>query len=637
MDAFLLCSFIYFIQIAEIFALMAFGQSILAFLKIRLSNFKLPILPLILASTGVIGLSLSGTIINFYFPLNSLFSSGIWLLGLILFVKNKVVLSRILSKSIKYILLLVALVYAISLGWGIQLADTFGYHILASKWVAESPMPVGQANLDVRLGYNSIIFTTYAITDFLLFKINKPLFSFIPIFVSLFLYASITLLFRGIRKNKSLSFSDYYLASFLLIASIYNRSFGSLSTDLAGIIFAWQTFYLATLDSEYPRNSFEIQRLIILFSFFTITIKLSMIPLALLPLCYLLWSLKSRKFLKEMGLICIIGILSLSIFFIKGYIQSSYPAFPNHLFSIDTEWKVSESIARAEAEFICNFCKDYRHSRDLGYMKSYKWIPRYIINFIIYERGLWLFYILAGLVIMKFAKKLNKIQKLIQITSVIAIIFYLFTAPAARFAHAFLFSLILVPFCTILSSNEKLDIVLESLNRSKIISMVVAIVLTLIAVFFTYDNYFGNRFVDSALLKLFPVTQKGSLVFVYATFSLSLICLASLAFYIALYIKKQNKIALAFSTKKLFIFIILISGFAHLSLEFPAIFGSHHTRLKFVDSKIEVNSNNGITTYNCTPYANNIGLLYTTYKNPNLKVRYENGRYYFSTLTTSKD
>ena len=238
MNIYLEIILIYAIQIAEMLSFIGIGFYTFKKLGLKLLNFKLPVLPLILASLGIITITPVAALLNFLFPINHLVACGFILFGLILFVKNKIILSKILKYSIKPLIVLTACIFALALCWGIQIADTFGYHIYASKWVAESNMPVGQANLDVRLGYNSLIFTTYAITEFLMFKFDKPFFSFFPIFFSLFIYASFILLRKSLNQKNQTKFSDYYLISFFIIAFIYNRSFGSLATDVTSIIFS---------------------------------------------------------------------------------------------------------------------------------------------------------------------------------------------------------------------------------------------------------------------------------------------------------------------------------------------------------------------------------------------------------------
>lgn len=620
------------------------GFNSFKFLGFKLVKFKLPVLPLILATLGIISITPVAALLNFLYPINHLVACGFILFGLILFVKNKFILSKILKHSIKPLIILTASIFALALCWGIQIADTFGYHILASKWVAESNMPIGQANLDIRLGYNSLIFTTYAITEFLIFKLDKPFFSFFPIIFSLFIYASFIILKKSLRKNNKTNFSDYYLISFFIIVFIYNRSFGSLATDLTSIIFAWLTFYFCALQSEKVesenKNDFSFIKLIIIFSVFTSTIKLSMAPICLLPILYIFInksipsSKGSSNRLKEFLMPIIIAILLLTIYTVKGYLQSGYPAFPNSSFSIDVSWKVPIQIADEEREFICNFAKDYSHCRDKEYMKSLKWIPHWFIQFAIYERALWITALLVLFIIIKNRSNIvyNKTQKSILFISIFGILFVMYNAPAARFAHVFVYTALLIPLSVWASNNRNINIDVAKYPKMGKKLTILSVFILILSVLFIYDNYLGTRLFHNTVLKLFPATQTRSLPFVYAAFSL---CLVFTSFLLFFFVKKLNKLysdnatsQLIIPSSKIFLSIILIASLSHISLEIPAIFGNH-TRLRFPDLEKGISSTNGLTVYSYAPYVCNKGLLATTYKHKVLAKKI-NGRYYFS-------
>ncbi len=621
---------VYLLQITEMLSFMGTGFAFFRILGLKLENFKIQVLPLILGTLGIIAITLVATILNVFFPINHLASCGFILIGLILLVKYKNIFSRLLKYSLKPLILLNLIIFLIALSWGIQIADTFGYHILASKWVAESKIPIGQANLDVRLGLNSLIFTTYSVTEFLVFKINKPFFSFFPIFFSFFIYASIMLLKKSFKKNRKSSFSDYYLISFLLIVAIYNRSFGSLATDLTSIIFAWITFYYVALSSEKKEN-IDILKLLIIYSAFTTTIKLSMIPICLIAVYCVVVDIKNR--IKELAFPIIIAILLAILFIGKGYIQSGYPAFPNTSFSIEKAWKVPTQTTNELREFISNFAKDYSRWNDKEYIKNYKWIPHWIIQFIIYERALWITAILSFLIIIinRFKINMNKFEKLIIITACLGILFVIYNAPAVRFVHAFIYTAILTPLCVLLRNKNKFEF--NYRNNPKIPRTIILLssILLIISSFFIYDNWFGERYLHNFVLKLFPATQTRSLPFVYVAFSVSLVLASFLLFSFGKKLKKitadNETFKIVLQSNKILLSIIIIGSLSHIMLEIPAIFGNH-TRLKFPDIKSEINSTNGLTTYHCDPYTCNFGLLTTTYKH-DVKAEIINGRYYF--------
>lgn len=645
---------VYAVQIAEIFSFIGIGSTLFKLLNLKLRNFHISTLPLIFVSLGIIAITTFASLLNFFFPINYLVASGIILFGIMLFIKNKHLLSKIIRYSLKPIVIMTALIFILSLSWGIQIADSFGYHILASKWVAESNMPIGQANLDVRLGYNSLIFTAYAVTDFLMFKINKPFFSFFAVFFPLFIYAAIMLLKRSFNKKRNPSFSDYYLISFLIIIFIYNRSVGSLATDLSAIIFGWLNFYFVakTSECEKAENKLDYIKLTILYSTFTSTIKLSMAPICLIPIFYVFYFIKnsfrktdkesetdqfcSLKMLKNKAVLLSIGLslLLITIFTVKGYLQSGYPAFPNTSLPLNVSWKVPAQIADDDREFICNFAKDYSHYKDKEYMKSMKWISRWLIQFTIYERALWLTALMVIILIIMNKKifKMNKLQKLMMLTSIIGIIFVLYNAPSVRFAHLFAFTSLFMPLCVLLANKRVFTIDFSRYPKLPIFSIILSIIILLCALVFIYDNYFGNRLFHTTVLKLFPATQTRSLPFVYAAFATSLSILGIAALYCYKWLK--NKLSskentdYSFLSVRILVFILFTASLAHIGLEIPAIFGAH-TRLRFPKVTKEVNCfTNGFTIYHYSTYTCNYGLLATTYKHK-VEAKRINGRYYF--------
>lgn len=632
MNIFSQITLIYFAQIADILAFIGFGYTFCNLLNINIKKLRVCFFPLLFLLTGIVFVTPIAAIINFFLPINHIIACLVLLIGIILFCLNQNKLTRIIKPSIKSILLLALLINLLGLLWGIQIADTFGYHVFASKWVAESCMPFGQANLDIRLGYNSLIFTTYAITEFLVFKFDRPIFSFFPVLMSLFIFASAYIAKKMIYKRKSGKLSDYYLTSFIIIPFIYNRSVGSLATDLSAILFAWATFYLITVNSELQKDNQPITRLIVIFSVFTATIKLSMAPICLIPGIII-----GKHFIKEKNLnfyksSIVISLLILLLFVTKGYMQSGYPAFPNHLFSLNVDWKVPEEIAKNETEFICNFAKDYSHCRDLEYMKTLKWIPRWIINFIIYERALWLSMLISGLfIIAKWSEiKLNSNQKLITYISMLGIVFVMVNAPAARFAHVFLFTSFFIPLCALLSKKQELEFIFSTNKKITLYALILLSISLLASFGFIYDNYFGNRLFNAFVLKLFPATQTRSLPFVYAAFSIGLLMISFLMFFVWKKIKNKpvsNKFQVCINSKIALLAIIFTSSLAHIGLELPAIF-ANHKRFSFPNVKTSINSQNGITTYFYQPYICNYNLLATTIKHE-VKVEKNNNRYYF--------
>lgn len=469
-----------------------------------------------------------------------------------------------------------------------------------------------------------------------MFKLNKPFFSFFPVFISLFLFASVTTLIRILRKRKRADFSDCYLSAFIVIAVIYNRSFGSLATDLSSVIFAWLSFYLAALYGENKNK--DIFTLFVIVSFFTATIKLSMAPICLLIVfsiyeclkCNRILNVNFKYLLKPIGIIALLGV----VFIVKGYFQSGYPAFPSSFLPIDVEWKVPKNVVDNERVFIKFFARDYSRWQDKQYINSIKWVPRWIVQFLIYERASWLsFLILSGLFIaFKRYFLLSKSQKTILLVSIFGCLFVFYNAPSARFAHVFTFTALFVPLLSFIANTVNLSVTLNRKSKLPTFLLLIAAFFLLLSALFIYDNYFGSRIVNANVLKMFPSTQMKSLPFVYASFALVLCVAGFLLFFVwnklnKFFMSGSSDLKLSIETSKVLVAVLLIVSLSHLILELPAILGNH-VRLRFPDVKRRVNSERGLTTYYFEPWVCNNELLATT--NPHEVIAEKiNGRYRF--------
>ncbi len=194
---------VYLLQIVLSLSLLGYGCLVASFFKLNLRQLPILIVPLTLVMLGVIAISsISGTL-NIFLPISPIISISVILVGLLSFTFNYKKVSRFLRYFTFFVPVFIGLFYGLSLAWGLQLGDTWGYHILAVKSVVEEPIPLGLANLSPRLGYNSLIFSTYAITDFLLIHLNRPLFVFFPV---LFGFLSSTIIFTLKRCVLQLKF-----------------------------------------------------------------------------------------------------------------------------------------------------------------------------------------------------------------------------------------------------------------------------------------------------------------------------------------------------------------------------------------------------------------------------------------------
>lgn len=602
---------VYLLQLTLSVSLVGYGCMIAKFLKFKLRLLPVLIVPSTLLMLGIIVITTISSSLNFFYPISPVMSSIIIIVGLIIATFHYKHLSRFIKPFIFILPTFIAFFYGLSLAWGLQLGDTWGYHILAVKWIVEEPTPLGLANLSPRLGYTSLIFSTYAITDFLLIYLNRPLFTFFPIVIG-FLCSSITLTLKRLKKHYSPE--NLLLIGMIVPLSLYTRSIGSLSPDLAAllyILFAFYFFLLFMKNKNYTQLS-----ILILFSAFAFTIKLSaLFTLLLIPIS--LWHMNSKSISKLTPLLLAFFIIGIFIF--KSYMISGFPAFPNPSLSISVPWKVPIEKAIMESKFIKNFAKDYSNWQNKDIVNSFRWLPRWILQFCIYERAFLVFLFLCFFYCTLFRSLKNTKSVLYPIltTAILGVSFCFYNAPSARFAHGFLYIIPMSIFALLLPQTQNLELNFTNLKKIKLSLPLLFALSTISFILFILDNYFlGNEF-HKLILKLFPSTQTRSLPIVYLAFTTFLLFISISSLYLK--IKLKNKNSIRFPSIYFYIFVLAITITTHLGLELPAIFAKHQ-RLYFSKTNFSINSQNGITTYHA-PWPFNETRFSTCRPNKNLYVK----------------
>ena len=187
---------------------------------------------------GLIVISLIITTVHFFFKINLIISSVIFLLGLILFFKNinlnflKYIKKKIIIYPIIVLLLLPMLVSQ-------KYHEDFGYyHLPYVLAFLENKIVFGFANIDKPYVFNSIWLNLNSI---FFFKNNNFNFLTLPSFLLFifFIFFSISKLL----KKKELKSSDYYLIVTLFYFIIKFTRVSEFGVDLPAIIFSILSIY----------------------------------------------------------------------------------------------------------------------------------------------------------------------------------------------------------------------------------------------------------------------------------------------------------------------------------------------------------------------------------------------------------
>jgi hypothetical protein len=167
--------------------------------------------------------------------------------------------------------------------------DTGLYHLQSIKWINEFGTVLGLGNLHGRLAFNSAIFIPSALFGFS-FLVGEP----IPVVSGfIFIISNLFFLERFLPKNKKISLSNI-VSGIAVIQSliIYSNDVSSFSTDLGAGLLTWVVLVISIEKLEKLEiRRFDIDTMLIIFlSVFTITLKISSLPIILLPIYLIIFN-----------------------------------------------------------------------------------------------------------------------------------------------------------------------------------------------------------------------------------------------------------------------------------------------------------------------------------------------------------
>ena len=242
---------------------------------------------------GLIIISFIVTTFHFFLTINIIVSSIILIFGLIIFFyKTNIYFLKIFEK--KNIFGLVVILLYIPMFLSQKYHEDFGYyHLPYALSFIEEKIVFGFANIDKPFVYNSIWLNLYPI----FFYENKNFdFLTLPSFILYLTFIFFSL--NQIISKKKLLISDYYLVVVLFYLILKFTRISEFGVDLPAVIFSilgiyyFIKFFETILENEKKKYFF----LIVIFSIFSILIKLSTLPIILLPLYIYLKDFKKLKF-----------------------------------------------------------------------------------------------------------------------------------------------------------------------------------------------------------------------------------------------------------------------------------------------------------------------------------------------------
>ncbi len=320
---------------------------------------------------GFILITLIVTVIHFFFKINLIISILIFVLGLYFFFYKKK-LNPIEFTKIGNINYLIVVLLLIPIFLSQKYHEDFGYyHLPYAIGFVEEKIIFGFANIDKSYVYNSIWLNLYSI-----FFLNDKNFNFLtlPSFL-LFLNFILFSLHQLTLKNNKL-ISDYFLLISLFYFILKFTRISEFGVDLPATIFSILTIYYFLKFSEvnlatYKREYFF---LVVFFSIFSILIKLSTVPIILLPIFLYIKYFKDMKFYIFKYKFTFVYILIIT-FFIQQFIYTGCLFFPSNTTCFSVSWFSEDNLSISNQLELIN--KSYSEAKGTltpnEFLKNFNW------------------------------------------------------------------------------------------------------------------------------------------------------------------------------------------------------------------------------------------------------------------------
>jgi hypothetical protein len=335
--------------------------------------------------------------------------------------------------------------------------DTGLYHAQAIRWIEEYPAVPGLGNLFRNLTFISTWFTASAFTSFSFLggQSYHVLGGFLFVLFALFGSEKISALLRG-----KITVSGLSAAGGLFFARwFFGTEISSPGTDLPAGFLCWIIFILAIEFLEDPSvrdRGWQIGTILIL-AVFSITIKLSLVPILLIPVFLIVFTRKQwgpRKLLAA-------GFLALLIMIpwtARSVIQSGYLTYPVYqvdLFAFD--WKMPAEYVQEDVEWIYSWPRMPGADKDeVLKMGIRDWLPgwyasqtrndRYLLFALAAGAGIFILTTLVQVARKEAAWKTTRILIPLYFIAAAGVAYWFLQAPAFRFGYGFIGSALCILF-----------------------------------------------------------------------------------------------------------------------------------------------------------------------------------------------
>tara|TARA_Y100000389_G_scaffold141269_1_gene139106 strand:+ start:2253 stop:3905 length:1653 start_codon:yes stop_codon:yes gene_type:complete len=449
---------------------------------------------------GFIVISFVVTFIHFFFKIDLKISSLIFIFGLIAFFKKKENYFKIFKTQKKYYLIIIILFIPMFLSQ--KYHEDFGYyHLPYALGFLEEKIIFGYANIDQSYVYNSIWLNLYS-----LFFLNDKNFNFLtlPTYI-LFLSFILFSLSQVISKKKNIFISDYYLIVILFYFILKFTRISEFGVDFPAIIFSTLAIYyfMKYFEINLIKKKKNYYFLILIFSIFSILIKLSTLPIIFLSIYIFLKDLKKYKF-SIFNFQYLFIFLFFLLFLIQQFIYTGCIFFPTNFTCLEVSWFNSEYSGLSKKLELVNKSYYYEGKNFYTpeeYLNNFNWVYFWIKRNLIEISEHFLTILIPSLLFIFFLKNKNQTNILfngkfiLYIFLTLSIIFWLHFSPVYRFAIHLFATLIFILISKFLITKK--------FSKKIFVSFVTVFIL-----FSFYKNISGLNKVDNIYLGIQKINNK---------------------------------------------------------------------------------------------------------------------------------
>jgi len=404
-------------------------------------------------------------VLHFFSPLTVYVTVPILAFGVVFSIsqiRNEV--RRFPTQRFDLVLLIVSVVLALGIAaWVASRAmlpptnyDSGLYHFNTIRWINTYPVVPGLGNLHGRLAFNQSFFTYVAALNFYpvfgygrslanSFLVLLVLATILPSMVSIIRRPSLLVIEHPFRYA-----SDLFILPIVTYLALDSNGIASPTPDLASTLLQLAMFVMlahgiAEWINEQRDQNYRVAVLVVLAAT-AVTIKLSNLAFSAVIVGFAIactWQ-TSRLHIKGVFRILLPATMLILVWGLRGFMLSGAPLYPSTIGYVPVEWAVPIEQITDMANWVYSWARLPRtHWKNV--LGSWTWLHPWLHTiskaYVVYPLMLTLLFCIIAMVVdrLKKAHRLHYLEWAILLPSIVATIYWFFTAPDPRYANKIFF------------------------------------------------------------------------------------------------------------------------------------------------------------------------------------------------------